>query len=352
MIRVGIYGGTGYMGGEALRLVLEHPEAEVAWVTSRGERDLSRAHPNLFDCDVELIDPEDITPCDVAFVAAPTGVAMDVAGRLLDIGCRVIDLGADFRLRDRSVWERVYGRAHRRWDLAEGAVYGIPELHREAIATARVVANPGCFSSAAILGLAPLVARGAVDLARVSVVGMSGTAGMGAEQARPSHHPEIANNLVAYNVVDHRHSYEMEQELGAVAGGDVPVHFTPVYAPISRGILNVCNAFPTGPVSREELLDLYRGYYGGEAFVRVHDAEPGPDDGAWQYRPYPWVNAVSGTNYCLVGLDVDTRRNRIVVFSVLDSMGKGGAHVGVQNMNIMFGLDERTGLRRAGMHPY
>ncbi len=342
------------MGGEVLRLILEHPQAELAWVTSRGERSIRRVHPNLFDCGVEFIDPDDIEACDVVFTATPSGVSMALAGRLLDMGCRIIDLGADFRLSDRAVWERVYGRAHTRWDLAEEAVYGVPELHRDAIARARIVANPGCFSSATILGLSPLVAAGEIDLERISVVGMSGTAGMGAEQARPSHHPEIANNLVAYNVVDHRHSYEMEQELSRVAGRDLQIHFTPVYAPISRGILAIASAFPAAgrAVSRSRLLDVMREYYASARFVSVHDDEPDAADGAWNYRPYPWVNAVSGTNYCLVGVDVDERRGRVVVFSVLDSMGKGGAHVGVQNMNIMFGLDDRAGLARAGLHPY
>jgi N-acetyl-gamma-glutamyl-phosphate reductase common form len=338
------------MGGEALRLVLEHPLASLAWVTSRGDEDVVTAHPNLIRAEVKFVAPEAITPCDVAFVAAPTGVALEIAPRLLAMGCKVIDLGADFRLRDRGAWERVYGRPHAQWEIARRAVYGIAELHRDAIRAADVIANPGCYATAVILGLAPLVREGLAERRRLVATGLSGTAGMGADQSRPSHHPEIANNLVPYNVVDHRHTYEMEQELSALAGADVTVAFTPVYVPISRGILAICDVAPTRAVPRAELLSLYRDFYRGEYFVHVHDAPGGGE--TWNYRPYPWVSSVSGTNFCQIGLDVDERRGRIVVFSVLDSMGKGGAHAGVQNMNLAFGLDEKTGLARAGLHPY
>jgi N-acetyl-gamma-glutamyl-phosphate reductase common form len=274
-----------------------------------------------------------------------------MASRLLDEGSRVIDLGADFRLRDRGEWERIYGKRHEAWSLLEEGVYGIPELHRDAIRTSRLIANPGCYSSAVILALAPLVAAGLIDTQRLVVDGLSGTTGAGADPDTTSHHPEIAANLVPYNVVDHRHTYEMEQELGSLGEQQVRVHFTSSYVPISRGILAICHCFPTRDVTRSDLIDICRSFYDGEYFVRVFDmpADPGA---SWQYRPYPWVAAVSGTNFCHVGLDVDTRRGRVVVFSVLDSIGKGGAQAGVQNMNLMFGLEETTGLRRYGMHPY
>lgn len=350
-MRVGVFGGSGYMGGEALRLLLEHPSCEVAWVTSRGDVDLTEAHPNLFDADVGFVPPEEIEPCDAALVSAPSGVSMEAARRLVDMGTRVIDLGADFRLRDRAIWERVYGREHTQWELAKRAVYGVPELHRDEIADAALVANPGCFSSAGILGLAPLVAERLVDVERVTITGLSGTAGMGAEQTRPSHHPEITNNLVPYNVVDHRHTYEIEQELSALASGPVSVHFTPIYVPVSRGILVTCTVFPVQDVTRAALLALYADFFANAPFIHIHTAEPNRD-GAWNYRPYPWVSVTSGTNYCLIGLDYDERRNRLVVFSALDSLGKGGAHAGVENLNVMFGLDPREGLGRAGLHPY
>ena len=214
MIRAGIYGASGYMGGEALRILSEHPEVEVVWATSRSGKEAEYFHRNLYRSGITLIKPEHATPCDAVFVALPTGNAMSLAQGVLDHGGKLIDLGSDFRLRDRAAWERVYGRPHRNWALAEEAVYGIPELHREEIRSARIVANPGCFSSAVILGLAPLLEAGWIEPDCIAVDGLSGTAGAGAELDISMHHPEIGNNLVPYNVVDHRHTYEMEQELG------------------------------------------------------------------------------------------------------------------------------------------
>lgn len=350
MIRAGIMGASGYMGGEALRVLLDHPDVEIAWLTSRSGERVDEAHPNLYGLGLSMIRPEDAAPCDVVFLALPTAASIEAASRFLKAGSKVVDLGAAFRLKHRAVWERVYGQTHGQWGLAEKAVYGIPELHAREIAAARLVANPGCFSSAAILGLAPLVSAGLADLERIVVDGMSGTAGAGAELHRAAHHPEIGNNLVAYNVVGHRHTYEMEQELGLIAGRAVKVHFTPTYVPIVRGILDVCHVFPTRTVKRAEILEVYREFYDGEPFVLVYDL-PKEAGASWQYKPYPWVSAVAGTNYCYVGLDVDEERGRIVVFSVLDSVGKGGAQVGIENMNLLFGLDRRAGLGRRGQHP-
>lgn len=376
-IEVGVYGASGYMGGEALRVLIEHPSVRVVWATSRGDKPLEHFHRNFYGAGIKLVRPEEITPCDAVFFAVPTGTPMQLAQYLLEQDTKVIDLGADFRLKDLADWERVYGKTHACADVVEEAVYGIPELHREAIRQARVIANPGCFASAAILGMAPLVKAGLIDDGRIVVDGLSGTAGAGAELDTPLHHPEIGNNLVPYNVVDHRHTYEMEQELGlltagagggvgtaveaadratvgdgaAAAAGPVTVHFTSSYVPITRGILAICHCFPVRPVTREEVLGVYREFYRDEFFVRVFDM-PREADASWQYAPYPWVSAVSGTNFCHVGLEVDEKRGRIVVFSVLDSVGKGGAHAGVQNLNLLFGLDERTGLTRYGLHPY
>ncbi len=350
MVSVGIVGAAGYMGGEALRVLLEHPHVRVAWATSRSGGRIEDYHPNLYGCGVELIHPDAATPCDVVFLALPTGASIEAAARFLSQGCKVIDLGAAFRLKDRGVWESVYGQAHSQWGLAEQAVYGISELHAGRIREASLIANPGCFASAAILGLSPLVKAGLVDCSRILVDGLSGTAGIGADLCRAAHHPEIGSNLVPYNVVGHRHTYEMEQELAALGGQGVCVHFTPTYVPIIRGILDICHAFPVRAARREELLDLYREYYRDQPFIQVYDC-PREAGASWQYKPYPRVAAVAGTNYCQIGLDVDEKRGRIVVFSVLDSIGKGGAQAGVENMNLMFGLDRTAGLERRGRHP-
>jgi len=351
VIKVGIYGASGYMGGEALRILLEHPGVEIVWLTSRGDKPLEYFHKNMYGAGLKFIKPEDVTPCDVVFAALPSGQIMRQARGLLESETKVIDLGADFRLKDRNEWERVYGKPHSDWQMAEEAVYGIPELHREKIKKARVIGNPGCYSSAAILGLAPLVKHGLIDTAKIIVDGLSGTAGAGAETDRAIHHPEIGNNLVPYNVVDHRHTYEMEQELGLLSNTGVSVHFSTTYVPITRGILDICHCFPNTKVNRNELIDIYKDFYRNEFFVKIIDL-PKEQGASWQYVPYPWVAAVSGTNFCHIGLDVDEKRGRIVVFSVLDSIGKGGAHVAVQNMNLMFELDETLGLKRYGLHPY
>jgi N-acetyl-gamma-glutamyl-phosphate reductase common form len=339
------------MGGEALRVALEHPELEVAWATSRTPGPVEAHHPNLHGLGIELVAPEEATPCDVVLLAVPTEAAISAARRFLDGGARVVDLGAAFRLRSRETWERVYGTKHTDWALAEEAVYGIPELHGPALRATRLIANPGCFSSAAILALAPLVAAGCVELERLVVDGLSGTTGVGAELTRAAHHPELGSNLVAYNAVGHRHTFEMEQELSAVAGEPVRVHFTPVYVPIVRGILDVCHAFPRARLRRDEVLALLREFYADEPFVHVWDA-PSPAAGSWRYEPYPWVSAVAGTNHCLIGADVDEERGRIVVLSALDSIGKGGAQVGIENVNSMLGLPRTTGLERRGLHPH
>jgi len=350
MIRAGIYGATGYMGGEVLRILMDHPGVEIAWATSRSDSQVADYHPNLYDTGMQFIRPEQVTPCDVVFMALPTGVPMDLAPKFVKEGAKVIDLGADFRLKDRTTWEKVYKKKHKSWDLAKESVYGIPELHRNEIKKARVIANPGCFASAAILGLAPLIQANLIDPSKIAVDGLSGTAGIGADLSRPAHHAEIGNNLIPYNVVGHRHTYEAEQELGAIGKKKVRIGFTPVYVPIVRGILDICHTFPTRKVTRKKVMELYKEFYKSEYFVKVYDL-PKEDGASWQYRPYPWVNSVSGTNFNFIGLDVDEDRGRIVVFSVLDSIGKGGAHVGVQNMNLMFGLDETTGLTRRGLHP-
>jgi N-acetyl-gamma-glutamyl-phosphate reductase common form len=350
MIKAGILGGSGYMGGEALRVLLEHPDVEIAWVTARSGGDIADYHPNLYGRHINLIHPDAATPCDVVFLALPTAESIKYARIWLEKGSKVIDLGAAFRLKDRQTWEKVYQQQHTDWELVSEAAYGINECHLEEIRKARLIANPGCFASAAILGLAPLVKMNLIDTERITVSGLSGTTGAGVELSRLTHHPEIANNLIPYNVINHRHTFEMEQELSAIAGKAVCVNFTPVYVPITRGILNICDTHFLKSISREEVLSVFRDYYKNAPFVRVYDL-PREDNVSYQYKPYPWVSSIAGTNYCFIGCDVDQARQRIVVFSVLDSIGKGGAQVGIENMNIMFNLDRKTGLARPGLHP-
>lgn len=350
MTTVGVVGGSGYMGGEALRVLLKHPHARIAWATSRTPGPVEQVHPNLYGTGLKFERLEDVATPDFVLLALPTSATAQVAERFLNAGSRVIDLGSAFRLKDRATWELVYAQPHTEWGLAVKAVYGIPELHEERIRTARLIANPGCFSSAAILGLAPLVKSGWIDPEHVIVYGLSGTAGAGADLSRAIHHPEIGNNVVLYNVVGHRHTYEMEQELTSLAKRRVRVHFTPCYIPIVRGIVDICRCFPTERIDRAMVLDLFRQFYERQPFVKVYD-QPRGELEAWDYKPYPWVSAVAGTNYCFIGVDFDEERNSLVVMSVLDSVGKGGAQVAIENLNIMAGFNRTDGLLDRGVHP-
>jgi N-acetyl-gamma-glutamyl-phosphate reductase common form len=232
----------------------------------------------------------------------------------------------------------------------EEAPYGATELRRAEIAKARLVANPGCFAYTSILTLAPLVKERLVDIERLVVDGLSGSSGAGADPVVPTHHSEIGNSVFPYNVVDHRHTYEIEQELSAVAGEAVTVHFTPYYCPFTRGILAGCHGFLKRSISRAELVALYEEFYRDEPFIRILALDKDPK-ASWQYLPYPSVGLVAGSNYVHIGVDVDERRKRVVAFGALDNLGKGAASSAIQNMNCMLGLSEATGIDSYGLHP-
>jgi len=351
LIKVGIYGASGYMGSEALRILLKHPNVSVEWATSRSDTPVEYYHKNFYGRDVRFIKPDKASFCDAVFFALPTGLTTELSKRFLDDGSKIIDFGADFRLNSQQEWEQVYNKKHPNWAMSTEAVYGLVELHRDEIKKSRIIANPGCYSSSSILALAPLVKEGIIDLDKIIVDGLSGTVGAGDDLDLALHHPEIHNNILPYNVVDHRHSYEIEQELSLLANKRVAVNFSACYIPISRGVMTINHSFPIETVNRKDILALYKNFYKDEFFVKIMDL-PKDNQAAWNYLPYPWIAAVSATNFCHIGLDIDEKRNRIVVYSVLDSIGKGGAHVGVQNMNLMFGLDEKTGLDSYGIHPY
>lgn len=349
-LQVGIVGGSGYSGGELMRLLLGHPQARIAWVTSRGDRSLESIHRNLVGSGLRFIREEEAGDADVVFLCTPARESMQKAPRWLERGAKVVDIGSDFRLKDRATFERVYKAEHTCWELVGEAPYGATELHRAEIRGARLVANPGCFAYTSILTLAPLAREKLIDFEHVVVDGLSGTSGAGAEPVTPTHHSEIGNGVFPYNVVDHRHTYEIEQELSGVAGAPVTVHFTPYYCPFTRGILAGCHGFLNRAVSRADVLDLYQAFYRDEPFVRVLAFDKDPKAG-WQYLPYPSVASVAGSNFVQIGVDVDERRRRVVAFGALDNLGKGAASSAIQNMNCMFGLDERTGLEGVGLHP-
>lgn len=349
-LQVGIVGGSGYSGGELLRLLLGHPQARIAWVTSRGDKPLEAIHRNLLGSGLRFIREEEAGPCDVVFLCTPSRESMTKAPHYLSRGAKVIDIGSDFRLKDRAVFERVYRAEHTCWELVGEAPYGATELHRAAIRQARLVANPGCFAYTAILALAPMVEERLIDLDRIVVDALSGSSGAGAEPSLPTHHSEIGNSAFPYNVVDHRHTYEIEQELTHLAEDPVTIHFTPYYCPFTRGILAGCHGFLTRQLTREALLEVYQSFYRGEPFIRVLPFEKDPQ-ASWQFLPYPSVATLAGSNFVHIGVDVDERRRRAVVFGALDNLGKGAASSAIQNMNCMFGLPEETGLAGAGLHP-
>ncbi|AFD01093.1 N-acetyl-gamma-glutamyl-phosphate reductase [Methanocella conradii HZ254] len=335
MIRVGIIGGTGYTGGELLRLLCMHPMAEVTVVTSRSQagKPLEAIHPNLkglMDLRFEDLDPAAIgDKCDVVFTAVPHGAAMSVVPGLVDAGLRVIDLSADYRL-PAEVFERVYKKKH--LDPRPN-VYGLPELHAEEIKNATVVGNPGCYPTGAILAGAPLVRAGVVE--RIVFDSKSGISGAGQEPSETTHYPNVAENIRAYNITTHRHKAEIEQELGALSP-NARFSFTPHVIPSVRGILTTAHVFVNRPMATEEVQSIYEEFYADKPFVRMNK---------------PSLANVRGSNFCDISFEVDEGTDRIVVVSAIDNMVKGAAGQAIQNMNIMYGLDERTGIWMSGLPP-
>jgi N-acetyl-gamma-glutamyl-phosphate reductase len=336
MTKVAILGGSGYTAVELIRILLRHPGAELVAVTSRQEDTplVADLHPSLarrIDLRCEPFDADLLLARGVqfAFGCLPHGTSMCTLPALLDRGVRVIDLSADYRLRDPNVYAQWYGESHE--DLAHltQAVYGLPEVYGDEIATAQLVANPGCYPQTAILGLAPLVAIQHVNLKTIIVDSKSGVSGAGRTPKLATHFPECNENVTAYNVGQHRHTPEMEQVLGDIAGDDVEVVFTPHLIPMDRGIFTTIYAEPRRDLTQAQLLDLYRDYFANAPFVRISERLPATKDSA-------------GSNF----LDVTVRvvRGRIVVLACEDNLVRGASGVAVQNFNRMLGSDERTAL--------
>jgi N-acetyl-gamma-glutamyl-phosphate reductase len=336
MTKIAILGGSGYTALELIKLLLRHPEARIAAVTSRqeGTPAVAELHPSLLgrlDMKCELFDPDALKKRGVqcAFGCLPHGVSVECVKPLLQRGIRVVDLSADYRLRDPSAYAAWYGQPHHDPANLTRAVYGLPELYGEKIGRAELVANPGCYPQPAILGLAPLLANKLVEPKGIIVNSCSGVSGAGRTPKLAYHFPECNESVSAYNVGKHRHTPEIEQALSDVAGEPVEVIFTPHLVPMDRGIFSTIYANPTGPVAEQELTDLYRAYYAEAPFVRVRDTPPATKDTAH-------------TNY----LDVCIRvvRGKVLVLACEDNLVRGASGVAVQNFNRMFGYDERAGL--------
>jgi N-acetyl-gamma-glutamyl-phosphate reductase len=336
MTKIAILGGSGYTALELLDILLRHPAAEITAVTSRQEDTpaLSDLHPRLagrIDLRCEPFHADRLIARGVAFVFSclPHGASMAAVPALLQRGVRVIDLSADYRLRDPNVYAQWYGESHH--DLAHlaQAVYGLPEIYGDEIATAQLVANPGCYPQPAILGLAPLVAGKYIDVQSIIVDSKSGVSGAGRTPKLASHFPECNESVSAYNVGQHRHTPEIEQALSDVAGEAVEVIFTPHLIPMNRGIFTTIYAAPQRNFSEGQLLELYRAYYARAPFVRVGTHLPATKDCA-------------GTNF--LDLTVRMVRGRVVILACEDNLIRGASGVAVQNFNRMYGHDERTAL--------
>jgi N-acetyl-gamma-glutamyl-phosphate reductase len=345
MLKVGIYGASGYTGQELLRLLLRHPKIEIVALTSRRYAGVSVSdiYPVFIGLtDLAFIDasPDDVAGlADIVFLALPHGVSMKVAPVFLKAGKKVIDLSADFRLRDVAAYEQWYG-GHTAPDVIKESVYGIPELYRDDIVTARLVANPGCYPTSVILGLAPLLRADWIENTSIIVDAKSGVSGAGREPQVGTLFCEVDEGFKAYKVGQHRHTPEMEQEISLLAGHDIRISFTPHLLPLNRGILSTIYATLQKEVTTTELIDLYRAFYKGKNFVRVYRA-----------GTFPNISSVRGSNYCDIGLTIDKRTKRVIIISTIDNLIKGASGQAIQNMNLMCGFSEDTGLNMVSLFP-
>lgn len=341
-VKVGIVGGTGYTGVELLRLLAVHPQAELSVITSRGEAGLPVADmfPSLRGyVDIVFTDPAqaDLGSCDVVFFATPNGIAMQQARELLEKGVRVVDLAADFRIRDVAVWEKWYGMTHACPDLLPKAVYGLPEMNREKICNAPLVANPGCYPTAVQLGFMPLLEAGIVDEAHLIADAKSGVSGAGRKAEVHTLFAEAGDNFKAYGVAGHRHLPEISQGLAGMAGKEVGLTFVPHLTPLIRGIHATLYARLTKDA---DLQILFEARYKDEFFVDVLPK------GA-----HPETRSVRGSNQCRISVHRPQSGDMVVVLSVIDNLVKGAAGQAVQNMNIMFGFAENAGLEIVPLLP-
>ncbi|WP_120994657.1 N-acetyl-gamma-glutamyl-phosphate reductase [Stutzerimonas urumqiensis] len=344
MIKIGIVGGTGYTGVELLRLLAQHPEAEVAVITSRSEDGVlvKDMYPNLrghYDSlAFSVPDVATLGGCDAVFFATPHGVAHALAGELLSEGTRVIDLSADFRLKDADEWGKWYGQPHGAPQLLPQAVYGLPEVNREAIKDARLIAVPGCYPTATQLGFLPLLEAGIADTTRLIADCKSGVSGAGRGAKVSSLLTEASESMMAYSVKGHRHLPEINQGLKRAAGGEVGLTFVPHLAPMVRGIH--ATLYATVADRGIDLQALYEERYRSEPFVDVLPA-----------GSHPETRSVRGANVCRIAVHRPQGGDLVVVLSVIDNLVKGASGQAIQNLNIMFGLDERTGLSNVALLP-
>ena len=345
MIKAGIVGGTGYAGQNLVWLLNNHDQVKIDFICSHNNTNVpfSGVYPNFFGTLQDLcIDMptafERLSEIDVLFIALPHGKSYDLSNKALQLGVKVVDLGADFRLRDPAMYELWYDMKHPSDELLSTAVYGLPELHRKEIMEAQLVANPGCYPTASILAAAPLLAKGLVEPQSIIIDAKSGVSGAGRTASIPTLFCESNESIKAYGVTSHRHTPEIEQELSKAAQKELTISFTPHLVPMNRGILATCYGALNKIIEQDALYDLYKRFYEGEPFVRISDGLP---ETRW----------VKGTNYCDIGIRVDKRTHRVIAVSAIDNLIKGAAGQAVQNMNILFKFKESKGLDLLAMFP-
>ncbi len=344
-VQVGIVGGTGYTGVELLRNLANHPVAEVIMITSRSEDGVAVAdmYPNLrgiYDLQFSVPDIEQLKTCDVVFFATPHGVAMSMAAELIANGVKVIDLAADFRIEDLDVWQQWYGMVHTGADLMPSVAYGLPEYYRSKIKQASIIANPGCYPTSILLGVLPLLKAGLVDETSIIADGKSGVSGAGKGANVAMLGAEMSESFKAYGVNGHRHQPEMVEKMNEITGSSVNVTFVPHLVPMVRGMESTIYVTLTQEVSQAVIQSLYEEAYASEPFVDVMPAGSLPE-----------TRMVKGSNMCRMAIYRPAGGDKIVITSVIDNLVKGAAGQAIQNMNIMFGLDERFGLNQVALLP-
>ncbi len=346
MIKVGIIGATGYAGGELVRILTGHKEAEIKWFGSRSYIDQKYAsvYQNMFQIvDATCMDDNMeklASQVDVIFTATPQGLCASLVNENILSKVKIIDLSADFRIKDVATYEKWYGIEHKSPQFIEEAVYGLCEINREDVKNARLVANPGCYTTCSILTAYPLAKEGIIDMSTLIIDAKSGTSGAGRSAKVANLYCEVNENMKAYGVATHRHTPEIEEQLGYASGENVVLNFTPHLVPMNRGILATEYAKLTKDVTYDEVKAIYDKYYANEKFIRVLEKNVCPET--------KWVE---GSNYVDINFKIDSRTNRIIMMGAIDNLVKGAAGQAVQNMNLMFGLKESEGLELVPMFP-
>jgi N-acetyl-gamma-glutamyl-phosphate reductase len=346
-VPVGIVGASGYGGVQLVRLLMDHPEVELVYLggESSAGKPFADIYPHLthaVNLSVEAVDPEIIAHrCEVVFLSVPNGLACQIAPTLLEKGCKVLDLSADYRFSDLATYTNWYGKERSDRAVASTAVYGLPELYRDRIAEAQLIGCPGCYPTASLLALSPLLKQGLIVPETAIVDAKSGTSGGGREAKINMLLAEADNSLAAYGVGRHRHTPEIEQICSELAGHEVMIQFTPHLVPMVRGILATVYATLRDPgLVRDDLITIYRAFYRNSSWVKICDS-----------GIYPQTKWACGSNLCYIGLEVDPRTGRIIVMSAIDNLIKGQAGQAIQCMNIMMGWDETLGLPKLGFYP-